>query len=97
MDKSISRRSESLKVTESLLKDTLQRREELSKELAEVDNHRQDLKATIEILEHQAQGLSQVLERANAPQVEAVDYDYPRANHGALNGAKAERWLTGQG
>jgi chromosome segregation ATPase len=92
MDKNVSRRNEALKAVEEQMRMAMQRREELAKELAELDQNRNDLRATMDILEHQFQGLQQVLERANAPQVEAVDYD-TMGRAGAVNTtARAGKW-----
>jgi chromosome segregation ATPase len=92
VDKIASRRDEVLKEVEDQMRMSMQRREGLSKELAELDHSRNDLKATMDILEHQFQGLQQVMERANAPKVEVVDYDVPQFNK-AVNGATtARKW-----
>jgi chromosome segregation ATPase len=93
MDKNVSRRNEALKTVEDQMKAAMQRREELAKELNDLDQHRNDLRATMDILEHQFQGLQQVLERANAPQVEAAfDYD-TNARTGVMNTAvRVGKW-----
>jgi uncharacterized coiled-coil DUF342 family protein len=68
----ITRRSEALTIVDNLARETNQRRDELSKELAELDARRFDLRDTIDILNHQLESYQAVLERANSPKVEAA-------------------------
>jgi uncharacterized coiled-coil DUF342 family protein len=92
MDKSTSRRSEALTIVDNLARETNQRRDELSKELAELDARRFDLRDTIDILNHQLEGYQAVLERANSPKVGSANTLADFAA-GAVNGrATKERW-----
>lgn len=91
MDKNVSRRDEVLKGVEDQLRMVGERRATLSKELAELDQHRNDLRSTLDILEHQTQCLQQVLERANSPVSESVDYDTVTRER-PMNTTVARKW-----
>jgi chromosome segregation ATPase len=99
MEKNQLRRGEALAHVETLMKQTDQRRAELSKELSEVENHRNDLKETIDILSHQAQGLQQVLDRANNPKVkeDTIDAGVEYSGRAVANRATAgaANWYKG--
>jgi hypothetical protein len=90
MDRNASRRSEAIAIVDDLAKNTAQHREELSKELAELDARRFDLRDTIDILNHQLEGYQAVLERANNPKLAAVDESKLNATMAAK--AIRERW-----
>jgi uncharacterized coiled-coil DUF342 family protein len=87
MDKSTSRRGEALTIVDNLARETNQRRDELAKELAELDARRFDLRDTIDILNHQLEGYQAVLERANSPKVAEGAIDFV-ATVGAANGLR---------
>lgn len=94
MDKIASRRDETLKGVEDQLRMVGDRRATLSKELAELDQHRSDLRSTLDILEHQTQCLQQVLERANSTVTESVsvDYDTMARDRPIMNASVARKW-----
>lgn len=93
MDKSsVSRRNDALKAVDDQMRMAGQRREELSKEMAELDQLRNDLAAALDIVSHQFQSLQQVLERANAPKVEGADYDTMARERPMTTATRAGNW-----
>jgi chromosome segregation ATPase len=98
MEKNQLRRNEALAQVEAHLKHLNQQRAELSKQLELVEQDRNDLRETIDILIHQLEGLEKVLERANSPKVREATIDAGVEYSGrtvANPGATANNWLRG--
>jgi chromosome segregation ATPase len=99
MEKNQLLRNEALAQAETHIKRLDQQRAELSKELEEIEQRRNDLRETIEILSHQAQGLQQVLDRANNPKVReaTIDAGVEYSGRAVANRAtKAADWFKGE-